>query len=95
MASKIDEPRYEAMIAALGVFSSSVATAASELQTLASTCVQAIGDDDKAAPEIYKRIKDSQEKYADAAGQAKDIAAKMQQELDDSRKEDGIWNSDD
>lgn len=95
MADKINEPKYEAMISALSTFASSVYAASSELQSLASVCVQAIGDDDKAAPEIYKRIKDSQLKYADATDQAKDIAAKMQEELDDARKEDNVWNGSD
>lgn len=94
MAQRVDEQKYEAMIAALYRFASNVYTAASEMQTLASVCAQALGSEDAAVGEIYLKIKDSQEKYADATGQAKAIAGAMQQELDDIRKEREVWSSD-
>lgn len=94
MATRIDEPRYEAMISALSTFASSVSQAASELQTLASACTQVIGDEDKAVPEIYKRIKESQLKYSDATKIAQEIARAMQEELEESRKENAVWSGD-
>ena len=95
MAQRVDEQKYETMIAALQMFAGNVYTAASEMQTLAYTCVQAIGDEDKAVPEIYQKVKDAQLKYAEATNQAKSIASAMQEELDEIRKEKEVWNSDD
>lgn len=94
MAQRVSEEKYDAMISALYTFASNVYIAASELQTLASVCTQALGEGDKAVDEIYKKIKDCQLKYAEATTQAKSIAAAMQEELDEQRKEDEIWNSD-
>ena len=95
MAQRVDEAKYEAMIAALYKFASNVYTSASEMQTLAYGCAQILGDEDKAVAEIYKKIKECQLKYAEATNQAKDIAAAMQEELDEQRKENEVWNSED
>ena len=65
------------------------------MQTLASVCTQALGEEDKAVPEIYAKIRDCQLKYAEATNQAKAIAAAMQEELDEQRKEDQVWSNDD
>ena len=93
--ARIDEAKYEAMISALYRFASQVYVSASEMQTLASVCTQALGEEDKAAPEIYAKIRDCQLKYAEATNQAKAIAAAMQEELDEQRKEDQVWSNDD
>lgn len=93
--ARINEQSYEAMIAALYHFANTVYSAASEMQILASGCAQGLGEEDKAIPEIYKQIKECQLKYAEAVKKAKDIAAAMQEELDDQRKEDQVWASDD
>lgn len=95
MAQRVDEAKYEAMISALYTFASKVYIAASEMQTLASVCAQALSDEDKAVGEIYARIRDCQLKYAEATTEARNIAAAMQEELDEQRKEDQIWDSDD
>ena len=95
MAQRVDEAKYEAMISALYKFASNVYTSASEMQSLASVCAQALSEEDKAVGEIYKKIKDCQLKYAEASNQAKAIAASMQEELDEQRKEDQVWSSDD
>ena len=92
MAQRIDEAKYEAMISALYAFASNVYNAASEMQTLASVCVQAIGDEDKAVASIYAQIKESQLKYEEATSQARSIADKMQEELEEQRREDQIWS---
>ena len=94
MAQRVDEDKYEAMISALYAFASNVYTAASEMQSLASVCAQALSEEDKAVGEIYTKIKDCQLKYAEATNQAKSIAAAMQEELDEQRKEDQVWSSD-
>lgn len=94
MAQRVDEAKYEAMISALYTFASNVYTAASEMQSLASVCAQALSEEDKAVGEIYTKIKDCQLKYAEATNQAKAIAAAMQDELDEQRKEDQVWSSD-
>lgn len=94
MAQRVDEAKYGAMISALHTFASNVYSAASEMQSLASVCVQALSEEDKAVGEIYNKIKDCQLKYAEATTQAKSIAAAMQEELDEQKKEDEIWNSD-
>lgn len=95
MAQRVDEAKYGAMISALYSFASNVYTSASEMQSLASVCAQALSEEDKAVGEIYKKIKECQLKYAEATEQAKSIASSMQQELDEQKKEDEIWNSDD
>ena len=94
MAQRVDEAKYEAMISALYTFASNVYSAASEMQSLASVCAQALGEEDKAVGEIYTKIKDCQLKYAEATNEAKSIAAEMQEELDEQRKEDQVWSSD-
>ena len=94
MAQRVDEAKYEAMISALDAFASNVYTAASEMQSLTSVCAQALSEEDKAVGEIYTKIKDCQLKYAEATNQAKSIAAAMQEELDEQRKEDQVWSSD-
>ena len=93
MAQRVDEAKYEAMISALYSFANNVYNASSEMQSLASICAQALGEEDKAVKEIYAKIKDCQLKYAEATKQAKSIAGAMQEELDVQRKEDSIWNS--
>lgn len=95
MAQRVDEAKYEAMIAALYKFASNVYTSASEMQSLASVCAQALSEEDNAVGEIYKKIKECQLKYAESTEQAKSIAAAMQEELDEQRKEDEVWNSED
>lgn len=94
MAQKVDEAKYEAMISALYSFASNVYNAASEMQSLASVCAQALSEEDKAVGEIYTKIRDCQLKYAEATNQAKSIAAAMQEELDAQRQENSVWSSD-
>lgn len=95
MAERINEANYSAMITALYSFANNVYTSASEMQSLASVCVQAIGDEDNAAGEIYKRIKECLLKYAEATEMAKGIAEKMQEELEAAKEDRNNWSSDD
>lgn len=94
MAQRVDEAKYEAMISALNTFASSVKSASSEMQTHAYGCAQVLSEEDKAVNEIYAKIKDCQLKYAAACTQAQKIAQAMQEELDEQRKEDRVWSSD-
>ena len=91
--ARVNEAKYNQMISALYTFAGNVYTSASELQTLASVCVSAIGEEDSAVPKIYNDIKACQLKYMEAVEQAKKIAAAMQEELDEQKKEEAIWNS--
>lgn len=94
MAERVDEAKYEAMIEALHTFASNVYTAASSMQDLAYGCAQKLSEEDKAAVEIYKRIKACQLNYAKATEKAREIATAMREELDEQKKEDDLWNED-
>lgn len=95
MAQRVDEAKYEAMITALYTFATNVYNTASEMQSLATVCTQVLSAEDKAVGEIQTKINDCQVKYADATEKAKKIAAAMQEELDEQRKEDQVWSGDD
>lgn len=93
MANRIDESKYEAMISALYQYATNVYTHASKMHTAAVIIKGALGEDDKGAQEAYRHVTQCQEKYADVTEMAKKIAKAMQEELDEQRKEDAIWNS--
>ena len=95
MADRVNEAKYEAMIEALNTFANIVYTKSSEMQTIANVCQSALGDNDEGSAEIYKKISECQAKYGDAAKDAVDIAAAMQEELDAQRAERDVWESDD
>ena len=92
--ARVNETKYAAMISALNAFASNVYTAASEMQTLASVCAQVLGEEDSGVKEIYAKVKACQLQYAAATTQAKKIAASMQEELDDAKKEESVWSGD-
>ena len=93
--ARIDEKCYENMMTALYTFANVVYTKTSEMQTLAYTCTNVLGEEDSGTKEIYKKVSATQIKYAEAAKEARDIAAALQEELEDQKKEDQIWNSED
>ena len=93
--ARIDEARYESMISELNSFASKIGSSATELQSISSTCISAIGSDDKAVPTIVAKINLSVSKYMEAAADAKSIAQKMQEELDEQRREDQEWQGED
>ena len=95
MASVVNEAQYEKMIEALTNFANSVIKKASDMQVLADTGKQALGDNDEGAAELCKKVADCQVKYGDAAKEARDIAQAMQEELDRQRKERAVWASED
>ncbi len=94
MADRIDEGKYKAMIWALETFASKVSTASTELQSLAGTCAQSLSEEDKAIAPIYQQVRKCQEKYGEAATEARRIAGLMQGELEEQRKEDQVWAED-
>ena len=94
MAQKVNEQKYEAMIAALSRFASNVSTKASEMHTLGSVCKQALGEGDEGAAKAFEELRSCQLKYLKATKQALQIAQAMQAELDAQRKEREIWNND-
>jgi len=92
--ARVNEAKYSAMISALYTFSSNVYTASSEMQTLASACAQVLGEEDSGVQQIYSKIRGCQLQYAEACAQAKKIAAAMQEELDEAKREQAVWASD-
>lgn len=94
MAERVIESNYGEMISALYTFASNVYTKASEMQTVASVAASALGDEDSGVAETYKKLRECQLKYCEAVDMAKHIAATMQEELDEIKKEREIWESD-
>ena len=92
--ARVNEANYSAMISALYTFASNVYTASSEMQTLASACAQVLGEEDSGVKEIYAKVRACQLQYAEATAQAKKIAAAMQEELDEAKREEAAWASD-
>lgn len=92
--ARVDEAKYEAMIEALNTFANQVSTAVAEMESIAATSVNAIGSEDAAVAPINAQIRKSREKYDLAVQEAKRIAAAMQEELDEQRKEREVWDGD-
>ena len=90
--AKIDEAKYEEMIAALKSFALNVSNAASSMKSVVSNCATALGSEDNAVPEITKSVNLSVKQYLMACKEALRIAKLMQDELDEQRKEDKVWN---
>ena len=93
--ARISETCYENMMTALYTFANVVYSKATEMQTLAYMCADVLGEEDSGAKEIYKKVSDTRIKYAEAVKEAKDIAAALQEELENQKKEAQIWNSED
>jgi len=92
--ARIDEKKYEDMISALHTFASNVYNASSEMQSLATVCASALGDEDPAVSQITSKINECQVKYSDACDTARSIANEMQEELDEQRQENDVWAED-
>ena len=95
MAQRVNEQKYEAMIAALTQFASSVSEKASEMNNLGAMCKQALGDGDEGVEKAISELRSCQRKYLEASKQALEIAQAMQEELDAQRREREVWNNDD
>lgn len=94
MAERVNEAKYESMIAALQRFAANVSTLAEEMGACASTASSALSDEDEAVPEICRMIKSSELKYMKACKEALNIASAMQEELDEQRRERDVWTGD-
>lgn len=92
--ARVDEAKYEAMIEALNTFANQVSSAVAEMESIAATSVNAIGAEDAAVGPINEQIRKSREKYDLAVQEAGRIAAAMQEELDEQRKEREVWDGD-
>lgn len=95
MADRVDIQSYENMISALTSGAQKIYEGAAQLMGYAQTCQSALGDEDKAIPEIVGRVSTCQAKYAECSGIAMDIAKAMQEELEEMMQEDQVWSGDD
>lgn len=95
MADRVSRVNYENMIEALSGCAQKIYADAAELLNQANICASALGDSDNAVPQILQRVTECQQKYAECAGVAMDIASAMQEELEEMAKEDQVWGSDD
>ncbi len=92
--AQIDEARYNNMISALYRFNSTVYVASSEMQTLAMACINAT-DNDQSAINSYERLKPCLLSYSSACNKAKEIAGKMQEELEEAKRAAAVASEDD
>ena len=95
MAERVRVENYENMIEALSGCAQKIYDDAAELLNQANICASALGDSDNAVPQILQKVTECQQKYAECAGQAMDIAGAMQEELEEMAKENDVWESDD
>lgn len=95
MADRVVEANYENMIEALSNCAKDIYDDAAELLNQANVCASALGDSDSAVPVILEKVTGCQQKYAECAAAAMDIANAMQTELEEIRKEKDVWESDD
>lgn len=95
MAERVIAANYENMIEGLRSCAQKIYDDAAELLNEANICASALGDSDNAVPKILEKVTECQQKYAECAGTAMDIARAMQEELEDIIKENDEWGSDD
>ena len=95
MADRVVRANYENMIEALTGCAQKIYDDAAELLNQANVCASALGDSDNAVPQILQKVTECQQRYAECAGVAMDIANAMQEELEEVRKEEAVWESDD
>lgn len=95
MADRVVRANYENMIEALSGCARKIYDDAAELLNQANVCASALGDSDNAVPQILQRVTECQQKYAECAATAMDIAKAMQEEVEAMAREDDVWESDD
>lgn len=93
MAERVIVANYENMISALQTAARTIYDDAAELLNEANICASALGESDNAVPEIIQKVTECQQKYAECAAVAMDIAQAMQEELDEIMKEREVWDS--
>lgn len=95
MADRVVQANYENMIEALSNCAKAIYDDAAELLNQANICAGALGDSDSAVPEILEKVTGCQQKYAECAAAAMDIANAMQEELEQMAEEKAVWGSED
>ena len=92
---QVNPQAYGAMIEALESFASSITTFAAQLESTGNKCAQALGTEDSATVKITTEVTNSKSKYEAIAAEARRIASLMQEELDESMKEETeVWDND-
>lgn len=95
MAERVVVANYENMIESLSNCARKIYDDAAELFSQANICASALGDSDSAVPQIIQKATECQQKYAECAATAMDIARAMQEELEQISQEAQVWESDD
>jgi len=95
MADRVIEANYENMINALQNASKAIYDDAAQLLMYASTCANALGERDTGAANILSNVQNAQRSYAECSAEAMNIAAAMQEELEEIQKEKDVWADDD
>lgn len=95
MAERVVVANYENMIESLSNCAQKIKDDAEELLNQANICANALGDSDSAVPQILQKATECQQKYAECADTAINIAKAMQEELEQISKEAQVWESDD
>ena len=95
MAERVVVANYENMIESLSNCAQKIYSDAEELLNQANVCASALGDSDSAVPQILQKTAECQQKYAECAATAMDIARAMQEELEQISQEAQVWESDD
>lgn len=95
MADNIRNANYQAMMQALYNFHGRVYILASELHNVGLVASSALDEEDHAVPAIREELRRATVKYADLTKQAMDIAKAMEEELENVKKEQSIWNGTD
>jgi len=95
MANRVIEANYENMITALQTSAKEIYNDATQLLTYASTCASALGEGDTGAANILANVQKAQQSYAECSAEAMNIAAAMQEELEEMQKERDVWADDD
>lgn len=95
MAERVIVANYENMIGALSSCAQKIYDDATELLNQANICASALGDSDSAVPQILQKTTECQQKYAECAATAMNIARAMQEELEQISQEAQVWGSDD
>lgn len=87
MANYMKPENYQAMISALRTFSNQVQESVNKLYSISAACKQVLGDEDIIAKNLDPNVQAVANHYYGAAQQAANIAAAMQQELDEYYQE--------
>ena len=94
MANYMNPQNYNNMIRALNNFAAKTAETCQQLNTACAQAISVLGEEDVASDKITTAAGKIRQKYAGLAKEAKRIAAKMQQELEDHYEKERNLNPD-